>query len=67
LENLSDSKDINRAWESTKEKIETSAQESLGLSELKQHKLWFDEESLGFFIKVNRLKCSGYWTQTKTM
>ena len=31
LENLSDSKDINRAWENIKENIKTSAQKSLGL------------------------------------
>jgi hypothetical protein len=37
LENLNDSKDINRAWENVKEKIRTSAKESLGLYELKQH------------------------------
>jgi hypothetical protein len=67
LENLSDSEDINGAWESTEENIKTSAQESLGLYELKQHKQWFDEECLGFLIKGNRLKCSGYWIQTKTM
>ena len=42
LENLDDSKDINRAWENIKENIKTSAKESLGLYELKQHKPWFD-------------------------
>ena len=31
LENLSVSKDINRAWENIKENIKTSAQKSLGL------------------------------------
>jgi len=36
------------AWESIKQNIKTSAQDSLGLQELKQHKLWFDEECLGF-------------------
>ena len=35
LENLSDSKDINRAWENIKENIKTSAKDSLGLHELK--------------------------------
>ena len=35
LENLSDSEDINRAWENIKENIKTSAKESLGLYELK--------------------------------
>ena len=49
LENLSDDKDINRAWENIKENIKTSAKESLGLHELKQHKPWFEEEYLGFY------------------
>jgi len=31
LETLSDDKDINRAWENTKENIKTSAKESLDL------------------------------------
>jgi len=35
--NLSDGEDINRAWKNIKENIETSAKESLGLHELKQH------------------------------
>jgi len=46
LENLND--DINRTWENIKENSQTSAKESLGLHELKQHKPWFDEECLGF-------------------
>jgi len=49
LENLSDDEDINRAWQNIKENIQTSAKESFGLHELKQHKPWFDEECLGFF------------------
>jgi len=48
LENSSDSEDINRAWENIKENIKTSAKESLGLHELRQHKPWFNEECLGF-------------------
>ena len=48
LENSSDGEDINRAWESSKENIKTSAKERLGLHELKHHKPWFDEECLGF-------------------
>jgi len=48
LENLSDGEDINMAWENIKENIKTSAKESLGLHELKQHKTWFDEECLCF-------------------
>jgi len=49
LENLGDKEDINRAWENNKENIKTSAKESLGLQELKEHKAWFDEECLRFF------------------
>jgi len=48
LENLSDGEDIQRAWENIKENVKTSAKESLGLHELKQHKPWFDEECSGF-------------------
>jgi ActR/RegA family two-component response regulator len=48
LENLSDGKDINRAWESIKENVRTSAEKSLGMHERKQHKPWFDEEFLRF-------------------
>jgi hypothetical protein len=43
VENLNDSKDINRAWENIEESIKPSAKESLGLYDLKQHKPWFDE------------------------
>jgi len=49
LRNLSDDMDINRAWENIKENIKISAEESLGLHELKQHKPRCDEECLGFF------------------
>ena len=48
LENLNDSEDINRSWENIKENVKSSAKDSLGLYELKQHKPWFDEECLGF-------------------
>ena len=48
LENLSDGEDINKAWENITKNIKTSAKVSLGLHELKQQKLWFDEECLGF-------------------
>ena len=50
LENLSDGEDINRAWDNIKESIKTSAKESLGLHELKQHKPWFGEKYSGFFF-----------------
>jgi hypothetical protein len=42
LENLSDEEDIKTAWENIKENKKTSAKESLGLHELKQHRPWFD-------------------------
>jgi len=38
--------DISRVWKNIKENIETSATETVGLYELKQHKPWFDEECL---------------------
>ena len=56
LENLSDSEDINKAWENIKENIKTSVKDSLGLQKLKHHKLQFSEECLGFF----RSKKAGY-------
>ena len=48
LENLEFDEDVNRAWEIIKENIKTSAKESLGLHDWKQHKPWFDEECLDF-------------------
>ena len=44
LENLNDSEEIHKAWEKIKENIKISAEESLGLYKLKQHKPWFDGE-----------------------
>ena len=44
LESLSDSMDMNRVREHIKESIKTSAKDSLGLNELKQHKPWSDKE-----------------------
>jgi 50S ribosomal subunit-associated GTPase HflX len=48
LENLIVDEDVNGAWENIKENIKTSAKESLGLHELKQHKPWFDKECVRF-------------------
>ena len=67
LENLNDDKDIDKTWENIKKNIKTSAKQSLGLHKLKQNKLWFDEERLGFWIKGSGLKCSGYRIQAKAM
>jgi len=61
LENLNVSEDINRAWEKVKENIETSAEESLGLYELKKLKPWFDEERLRFSDQRKQAKMQ--WLQ----
>jgi hypothetical protein len=67
LEDLDGEGDLNRAWENIKENIKTSAKESIGLRELKQHKTCFDEECFSFLDQRRRLKCSGYRIQAKTM
>jgi len=56
--------DINRAWENIKENIKTSAKESLGLQELKQHKPWFDEECLGVLDQRKQAKMQ--WVQDQS-
>jgi len=67
LENMNDYEDVNRIWENIKENVQTSAEESLGVHELKQNKAWFDEVCLVFWIKGSGLKCSGYRIQAKEM
>ena len=52
LGNINDEENKNRAWENIKENIKTSAKESLRLHDLKQHKLWFDEECLHFLDEM---------------
>ena len=44
-----------------KENIRSSAKESLGLLELKQHKPWFDEECLHFLDERKQTKLQ--WVQ----
>jgi len=61
LENLSDSEDINRAWENFKENIKTSATECLGLHKLKQHKPWLHEGCLHFLDQRRQAKM--HWVQ----
>ena len=61
MENLSDDEDINRTWENIKENIKTSAKESPGPHELKQHKSWLDEECLGFLDQRKQAKVQ--WVQ----
>ena len=59
--NISDDGDTNRAWENIKENIKNSANESLGLHELKQHNPWFDEECLHFVDERKQAKL--LWVQ----
>jgi len=67
LESISESEDINRAWENIKNNIKTSAKESLCLYNLKKHKPLFDEECSLFLDQRSGLKCRGYRIQTKAM
>ena len=61
LENSNEDEDVNKTWENIKEIIKTSAKDSLGMHELKQHKPWFDEECLGFLDQRKRAKMQ--WVQ----
>jgi hypothetical protein len=56
LENLSDSKDIDRGWENIRENIEKPQLKSLVLYEMKQHKPCFDEECLRFLDQRKKAK-----------
>jgi hypothetical protein len=56
LENLSDSKYVNRAWENIKENVRTLTKENIGLYKLKQHKPWFDEECSRFLDQRKQAK-----------
>ena len=56
LENLRDSEDISRAWENIKENINISAKENPSLYKVKQHKLWFYDECLGFLDQGKQAK-----------
>ena len=67
LENSNDSEDINMALENVKENFITSAKDSLGLFELKQHKPWYNEKCLRFLDQRTQAKMHGYKTQTKAM
>jgi len=59
LENLSGDEDINRTWENIVENIKSSAKDSGGLHELKQHEPGFDKEWLGSLDerKQAKLQC----------
>jgi hypothetical protein len=59
LENLEYSGDIKGAWDNIREKIRTSAQESLGYCESKHRKQWFDEECSKLADRRKRAKLQG--------
>ena len=61
FENFNDDEDVNRTWENITQNIKTSAKESLGLHELKQHKPWFDEECLSSLNQ--RMRATTQWVQ----
>jgi hypothetical protein len=67
LDNLNDSKDINRAWENIKENIKISATKSLGLHVRvwKQYKAWFDEVCSLFLDQRKQAKM--HWLQDPTI
>jgi len=60
LENLY-VEDLNKVWENIKKNIKTSAKESLGLHEWKQHKPWFDKEYVDFLNQRKQAKMQ--WIQ----
>jgi hypothetical protein len=61
LEKLQDSEDINGAWDSIRENIKISAQESLGYCESKHRKPWFDEKRSKLFDRRKQAKLQ--WLQ----
>jgi hypothetical protein len=61
LENLSNCEDINKVWENIIKNIKTTAKTSLSLHELKQQKVWFDEECLDFLDQRKQAKMQ--WVQ----
>ena len=72
LGHLNNTEDINMGWENIKENIKTSAKESLGQYELKQHKPQFDKKkrSVGFLDQrkqANMQWFNGYRINTKVM
>jgi len=55
---------LQKLGKNIKENIKTSAKESLGLHELKQHKPWFHEECLGFLDQMKQVKMQ--WIQDQS-
>jgi hypothetical protein len=65
LEDLDIEIEINGPWETSRENIKISANESLGYYEFKKHKPWFNERCSVLLYQGNKLNCSGYRTQVK--
>ena len=61
LENLNVDEDVNTVSENIKENLKTTAKESLGLHEWKQHKPWFDKECVDFLNQRKQAKMQ--WIQ----
>ena len=61
MENLNVDEDVNMVWKNIKENIKTSAKESLGLHEWKQHKPRFDKECADFLDQRKQAKMQ--WIQ----
>jgi hypothetical protein len=57
--------EINSAWEMIRENIKMSAKESVGCYEFQMHKPWLDNDAQNYYIKGNKLNCSGYKTQVE--
>jgi len=56
LENLNDDEDVNMTWVNINGNMQISEEKILGQHELKQNKLWFDEEYLCFLEQRKRAK-----------
>lgn len=61
MENLSDSEDVNKAWENNNEHIKMSAEGSLGLYEWEHHKPWFVDKCSRFLDQRQQVKMQ--WLQ----
>jgi hypothetical protein len=56
LENLNDIAAMNKSWENIEKNVKISATGTVGLSEGKQHKSWFDGECLQFLSQRKQAK-----------
>jgi hypothetical protein len=61
LENVDDDGNVNRAWDTIRENIKNSSEESIGLCESKSYKPRFNEECLKLFNRRKQAKLQ--WLQ----